>query len=94
MFRLAVLGDSFTEARALPLVEIGAVWLVEVAPSDKRAEWLESIAVAKQFADQALETKDALDTLMGPPPMVANPDKSGYSKAARKVIAQLIGTTQ
>lgn len=86
--------DSILEARALPLVEIGAVWLVEAVPSDKRAEWLESIAVAKQFADQALETKDALDTLMGPPPVVTNPDKSGYSKAERKGIDQLIGITQ
>ena len=86
--------ESILEARALPLVEIGAVWLVEAVPSDKRAEWLESIATAKQFADQALETKDALDTLMGPPPVVVNPDKSGYSKAERKGIDQLIGTTQ
>ena len=86
--------ESILEARALPLVGIGAVWLVEAVPSDKHAEWLESIATAKQFADQALETKDALDTLMGPPPVVANPDKSGYSKAERKGIDQLIGTTQ
>ena len=86
--------ESILAARSLPLVEIGAVWLVEAVPSDKRADWLGAIATAKQFADTALETKDALDTLMNPPPVVTNPDKSGYSKAERKGIDQLIGTTQ
>ena len=86
--------ESILAARSLPLVEIGAVWLVEAVPSDKRADWLGAIATAKQFADTALETKDALDTLMNPPPVVTNPDKSGYSKAERKGIDHLIGTTQ
>ena len=53
--------QSVLEARALPLVEIGAVWLVEAVPSDKRAEWLEAINSAREFADTAMETKNALD---------------------------------
>ena len=82
------------EARALPLVEIGAVWLVEAVPPDKREEWMGAIATAKDFADTALETKDALDTLMGAPPVMTNPDASGYSSAERKELDRLIGTTQ
>ncbi|MCH9045438.1 MAG: site-2 protease family protein, partial [SAR324 cluster bacterium] len=35
--------QSVLEARALPLVEIGAVCLVEAVPADKRAEWLGAI---------------------------------------------------
>lgn len=86
--------DAVHEARALPLVEIGAVWLVEAVPSDKRAEWLEAIAGAKELANTAMETKNALDTLMGAPPVVSNPDESGYSKAERTDLDRLIGTTE
>ena len=50
--------QSVLEARALPLVEIGAVWLVEAVPSNRRGDWLEAIATAhegvtKAFAIQA-----------------------------------------
>ena len=86
--------QSVSDARALPLVEIGAVWLVDAVPSDQRAEWLESIETAKSYADQAMETKDALDTLMNPPPVVATPGKTGYSSTQRKQLDRLIGTTQ
>lgn len=86
--------ESVRAARALPLVEIGAVWLVEAVPSDKRADWLEAIATAGKFANTALETKNALDILMNPPPVVTNPDKSGYSSSERKDLDRLIDTTQ
>lgn len=86
--------QSVSDARALPLVEIGAVWLVDAVPSDQRAEWLESIEIAKSYADQAMETKDALDTLMKPPPVVVTPGKTGYSSTQRKQLDRLIGTTQ
>ncbi len=86
--------DAVYNARALPLVEIGAVWLVEAVPSDKRAEWLEAIETAKDYADTAMETKNALDALMGAPPVVTNPDESGYSKAERTDLDRLIGTTE
>ena len=82
------------EARALPLVEIGAVWLIEAVPSDKRAEWMGAIATAKEFADTAMETKNALDTLMNAPPVMTTPGQSGYSSAERKELDRLIGTTQ
>ena len=82
------------EARALPLIEIGSVWLVEAVPTDKRADWLEAIATAREFADRAMETKAALDVLMNAPPVVTNPDQSGYSKAERKDLDRLIDTTQ
>lgn len=82
------------EARALPLIEIGSVWLVKAVPSEKRAEWLEAIATAREFADQAMETKAALDVLMNAPPVVTNPDQSGYSKAERNDLDRLIDTSQ
>ncbi len=86
--------DSIHQARALPLVEIGAEWLVEAVPSDKRADWLEAIATAREFANRALETKNALDILMNPPPVVTNPDQPGYGNAERKDLDRLIDTTQ
>ena len=82
------------EAHALPLVETGAVWLIEAVPPDKREEWMGAIATAKQFANDAMETKDALDTLMNAPPVMTNPNQSGYSSAERKELDRLIGTTQ
>ena len=86
--------QSVLEARALPLVEIGAVWLVEAVPSERRGDWLEAIAGARELADTAMETKNALDILMNAPPVVTNPDESGYSSAERKDLDRLIDTTQ
>ncbi|MCH7943542.1 MAG: CvpA family protein [Proteobacteria bacterium] len=86
--------EAVQEARSQPLVEIGAIWLIEAVPDDKRAEWLGALQTAKEFADTAMETKNALDTLMGAPPVMTNPGQSGYSKAQRKELDRLIGTTQ
>lgn len=85
---------SIQQARALPLVEFGAVWLVEAVPADKRADWLGAIDTAKEYADSAMERKEALDILMNPPPVAIKPDQSGYSDAARKELDRLINTTQ
>jgi membrane protein required for colicin V production len=82
------------EARSLPLVEIGAGWLVFAIPEDKREEWIASIIQAKTFAAEAMEKKDALDILMSPPPVAGTEGTEGYNDAERTDMERLIQSTQ
>ena len=82
------------EARALPLVEIGAGWLVLAIPPEKHEEWAASIVAAKSFAAEALERKNALDILMSPPPVAESVDGTDYSGAERTDMDRLIESNQ
>ena len=82
------------EARALPLVEVGAGWLVLAIPPDKREEWAGSIVAAKSFAEEALEKKKALDVLMSPPPVADSADGTDYSDTERTDMDRLIESIQ
>ncbi len=82
------------EARALPLIEIGAGWLVMAVPEDKREEWALSVQQAKSFAAEAMERKGALDVLMGAPPVAGAAGADGYSDAERTDMDRLIESNQ
>ena len=82
------------EARALPLIEIGAGWLVIAVPEDKREEWALSVQQAKSFATEAMERKNALDVLMNAPPVAGAEDADGYSDAERTDMDRLIESNQ
>ena len=82
------------EARALPLVEIGAGWLVLAIPPDKQEEWVGSIVAAKSYAEEALEKKRKFDALIGPPPVAESADGTDYSGAERTDMDRLIESNQ
>ena len=85
---------SVQEARARPLVEMGAGWLVLAIPPEKRDEWAGALAEAKALANEALDNKSKLDVLMSPPPVAVNPGDPGYSDAERTDLDRLIETAQ
>jgi membrane protein required for colicin V production len=82
------------QARALPLIEVGAGWLVMAVPEDKREEWALSVSQAKSFAAEAMERKDALDVLMNAPPVAGAEGADGYSDAERTDMDRLIESNQ
>jgi hypothetical protein len=82
------------EARALPLIEVGAGWLVMAVPEEKREEWALSVQQAKSFAAEAMERKDALDVLMNAPPVAGAEGADGYSDAERTDMDRLIESNQ
>lgn len=82
------------EARALPLLELGAGWLVLAIPPEKQEEWIGSIITAKSHAEEALERKNALDVLMSPPPVAESADGTDYSDTERTDMDRLIESTQ
>jgi len=82
------------QARALPLIEVGAGWLVMAVPEDKREEWALSVSQAKSFAAEAMERKDALHVLMNAPPVAGAEGADGYSDAERTDMDRLIESNQ
>lgn len=82
------------EARALPLIEIGAGWLVMAVPEEKREEWALSIKEAKSFAAKAMENKNVLDALMNAPPVAGAEGAEGYSDGERTDMDRLIESNQ
>ena len=82
------------EARSLPLIEIGAGWLVMAVPEEKREEWALSVRSAKTFAAKAMENRNALDVLMSAPPVAGGTATEGYSDAERTDMERLIESNQ
>lgn len=82
------------EARSLPLIEIGAGWLVMAVPEEKREEWALSVRSAKAFAAKAMENRNALDVLMSAPPVAGGTATEGYSDAERTDMERLIESNQ
>ena len=82
------------EARSLPLIEIGAGWLVMAVPEEKREEWALSVRSAKTFAAKAMENRNALDVLMSAPPVAGGTATEGYRDAERTDMERLIESNQ
>ena len=78
------------EARAMPLVELGAGFVVLAIPPEARAELSSAIGQAKTAAEEAIETQRDYEALTGPPPAAEGPSKEGYSDRERKPLDQLI----
>ena len=82
------------EARALPLIEVGAGWLVRAVPEDKRGEFELALQTNKDFISKAMDQKQALDVLMGAPPVADAGGAEGYSDGERTDMDRLIESNQ
>lgn len=88
--------EWITGSRAIPLVEYGAALIVEAIPADSRPGWTASLSEIDRVGDAAIETSEAFETLMGPPPpSAANATgASGYTNAERKALDRLIQSAE
>ena len=85
---------SAQEARALPLVLLGADWLVLAIPAEERAEWEKVLDDFKTLTTELLDHRSVFDAMINPPPVAVNPGDPGYSDAERTDLDRLIETAQ
>lgn len=82
------------EARALPLIEVGAGWLIMAVPEDQQEKLEVAIKEARAFIDKAMEQKNAFDVLMSAPPVAGAEGAEGYSDGERTDMDRLIESNQ
>ena len=89
--------DWIANAKSLPMVEIGAQWLLNLLPREAKSETRAAADDAKRKAEQALELKRSYDRLVNPQPQ-ANPGaqdaRQGYNAEQRRDLDGLLRTTQ
>ncbi len=83
------------EARAMPLMVLGAGLVALAIPPDARAEWTGTLGEDAATAKRTFDTQEALETLMSPPPAAEeNPETPGYTGTERKGLDRLIESAQ
>ncbi len=78
------------EARAMPLVELGAGFVVLAIPPEARAELSGAIVDATSAAEAAIEAQKGYEALRSPPPTAEEPGREGYTDGERTPLDQFI----
>lgn len=87
--------DWLRQARAMPLVERAADFLLSIVPRDQRGEATAAAERSRRLAREAEEARKSFDRLVNPQPKGDAPkDAPGYNPQERRTLDRLIETTQ